>query len=150
VTELETIPVHVLENYMLSHELEAEYLNSFRKRARKRVNSTTALMRFKTNESRGRYFNYLAEAHNAGASIVLPPPDYCTRCWNSGTVIGWRGSVQPCPMPNCQARLPVIERFKARAKADARLGLVHRGQSQLMRRRTYAPVSTDSGVLDCS
>lgn len=147
MSELETIPVHVLENYLLNHELEAEYLNRRNEFKAVRVHSTTARKRFRSNESRERYFSRLAEARNAGAGIVLPPTDYCTRCWNKGTVIGWRGNVEPCPMPNCQARIPVIERLKAQDEADAMIGLRHGGESQCRPFHRGGRGSTDDGVL---
>ena len=152
MSELETIPVHILANYMLSRELEAEYLNRGKEFKKPRVSSTTARNQFKSPESRERYFNRLAEARNAGADIVLPPLAYCTRCWNKGTVIGWRGNVEPCPKRNCTARLPQIEKFKAQAESDAMLGLVPCGESQVLptglRRSRIG--SMDDGVLDCS
>lgn len=145
--DADSIPPHVLANYEFNQELEAAYLNRGKEFRAVVVHSTTARKHFKSSESRERYFNRLAEARNVGADIVLAPPAYCTRCWNRGTVIGWRGNVEACPIPNCQARLPVIERFNAQAEADAMLGLVHRGKSQVLPSRRFARGSTDSGVL---
>lgn len=68
MSELETIPVHVLENYLLNHELEAEYLNRPNRFRRERGNSTISKKRFHASLRRDRetvrrdYFQELSEA----------------------------------------------------------------------------------------
>ena len=57
----ETIPPHVLANYDLCRELEAEYFNSLR-RERIRTHSSTARIHFSSNEKRAHFFDKLSIA----------------------------------------------------------------------------------------
>lgn len=143
------IPPHVLANQKLSDELEAAYYRRVDGYREMPVHSTTARIRFKDGDSRARFFERLAVARNAGADIVLPPLDYCGRCYNKGTVIGWRGNVVPCPISNCQARIPVLQRFAEQRDTDECLGLVAVGQSQVLpgRGARHGTGSADHGVL---
>ena len=75
----DNLPPHVLANYMLSYELECEYINRPKQFRCVRGNSTIAFMRFhqtlfKDREQVRR--EYFAELHEAVAEIeaLLPQP----------------------------------------------------------------------------
>ena len=73
------LPMHVLSNYELNHEIEAEYLNRPREFRRNRGNSTTAFKKFyatryhdrekSSNEIRKEFFDELEAAVEAIESL---------------------------------------------------------------------------------
>lgn len=73
--------------------------------------------------------------------------DYCPRCGNKGTVIGFRGNVEPCP-DNCPPSQTVRRQMADWNSVEDALGLKPAGHSQVEHRRSATSRSEDCGIKE--